>query len=114
MKINLAVGISAIISVSAISWFSGYYAGHNQGYEDSSEASARLNFPVKYTETWEPRAGEVVVTHYDGSGTHHFGHVRTVMLTGVVNVGRDQCQTGLLVYGLGLPGVDSSWVKPAP
>jgi len=55
---------------------------------------------------WRPKIGDRVQTHYGGSNF-------VTTLTNVVNVG-SRSQTGLIVYGRGLPGVDSWWVTPAP
>lgn len=84
-----------------------FYAGYRKGrYGHRLEA---------YQEHWEPKVGDrVVVTMTPDANREWKEGVRVVTLIKVVRVGLDRCQTGLLVYGDGLPGVDSSWVKPAP
>ena len=54
---------------------------------------------------WTPTIGETVHNRYGESNT-------VAVVTNVVQVGRDRSQTGKLVYGEGMPGIDSSWVSP--
>lgn len=70
-----------------------------------------LGCKPKTTKEWTPKIGDRVQTQYrpDNFGGPPF----ITTITNVVNVG-SKSQTGLLVYGDGLPGVDSWWVKPAP
>ena len=63
---------------------------------------------------WKPKIGDRVATFLKLDG--HIGDVnnpRIATITNMVYVGANS-QSGWLVYGDGLPGVDSSWVKPAP
>lgn len=60
---------------------------------------------------WQPKVGERVRSFYSEGEFGKKGFVTVV--TNVVFVG-SRSQTGLLVYGPGLPGVDSWWVTPAP
>lgn len=69
-------------------------------------ASAACKPQNKAPAAWQPKVGERVQTHFNGTN-----QITTV--TKIVNVG-DRSQTGLLVFGDGLPGVDSWWVTPAP
>ena len=58
--------------------------------------------------TWMPKIGDVVVSrfHADGSSAPF-----TTTITNVMWVG-SRSQTGMLVWGEGLPGIDSWWVMP--
>lgn len=84
-----SVLIAAIVSATL-----GYYAGYKSSYD---------------IEEWHPKVGDEVATVLQPDGK--VGELRNVTITKVVRVGM-RSQTGLLVYGDGLPGVDSSWVKP--
>ena len=87
----------------------GYYAGLKRGHKTSQiKACMERNKPTE----WQPKIGDRVQTVWDPYTT--IGRPRVITVTNVVNVGTKRCQTGILVYGDGLPGVDSAWVKPAP
>lgn len=60
--------------------------------------------PAQPTGEWTPKPGDRVRTTYGGSP------IETV-IERVERVG-SRSQTGLLVFGPGLPGVDSWWVGP--
>lgn len=57
-------------------------------------------------ESWTPKPGDRVTTGYGGTEI-------TTVIDRVEYVGA-RSQTGILVFGVGLPGVDSFWVRPAP
>ena len=68
-----------------------------------------LNSPKKVSQEWIPKIGEKVKTNYR---TNSFGgpyYITTV--TNIINVGQ-RSNSGLLIYGKGLPGVDLWWVDP--
>lgn len=91
-----------------------YRMGRNAGYQKAVNdvVAAALESAKTATTPWKPKIGAQVATimQLDGS----IGDLRIVTITNVVTMGNDYCQSGVLVYGDGLPGVDSSWVKPAP
>lgn len=60
---------------------------------------------------WSPKIGDRVETTYHPDHCPGPSFVTTV--TNVVYVG-SRSHTGLIVYGDGLPGIDSWWVRPAP
>lgn len=119
-----ALVLASVVAVAAGT--GGYYAGLKRGQKISvAQSHAEWttnndgNFTAEVThhepDKWRPKIGEKVVTMFqsDTNSEWHFASPRVVTITNLVYVGSD-CQTGWLVYGDGLPGVDSSWVKPAP
>ena len=73
---------------------------------NESAATPATNSPARLVEGWNPKAGDRVVSSYGGSEF-------TTTVDRVEYVGI-RSATGILVYGVGLPGIDSFWVRPAP
>lgn len=61
--------------------------------------------PAQTTAEWTPKPGDLVQTSYGGSPV-------VTVIERVEFVG-SRSQTGILIYGLGMPGIDSWWVVPA-
>lgn len=55
---------------------------------------------------WKPKPGDRVVSSY--------GAAEFITVVDRVEYVGPRSQTGILVYGFGLPGIDSFWVRPAP
>lgn len=113
-----------LISVAVfLPMFAAFLAGQRYGHQPSWMSGPSMfltngNYTLKASMEpvkWRPKIGDVVSTKVQPEGEcgWHVGSDRLVTITNIVYVGSDS-QTGWLVYGDGLPGVDSSWVKPAP
>ncbi len=106
-KVNIITFVLLVLSI--IGYGFQLRATLNWKHRYEIERSAHVAY---HTDEWMPKIGDRVATVMQLDG--RVGDLRILTLTNVVRMGNRYSQTGVLVYGDGLPGVDSSWVKPAP
>jgi hypothetical protein len=97
MKLTLIILTATALAVGFSAWLG---------------CKAKSKLQIERQALWQPKIGDRVQSTYRPGNFGGEPFITTI--TQLVFVGKQRSQTGLLVYGDGLPGVDSWWVTPAP